>query len=144
MIRLAVPLLAVLLAGCAAKQPEVTSEQGLEWVAQGSPEAINAAVKALAGSNPADAEKLHDALARAMQVAPERVLALVGARDVLASRNICVPVLSAGESPKQVKEELARSRKAIESVTDPKLARAKEACIAELVQAETAVDRGEE
>ena len=143
-MRLAVPLLAMLLAGCTAKQPDMTSEEGLASIAQGSPEAIDAAVKALPGAGPAKAEKLHDALARAMQSAPDRVLALVGTSDVLAPPNLCVPVLAEDDTPQARKNILSRSRKAIESVTDPKLAAAKEACIAELVQAETAVDRGEE
>lgn len=143
-MRLAVPLLAMLLAGCTTKQPDMTSDEGLASIAQGSPEAIDAAVKALPRANPARAEKLHDALARAMQSAPERVLALVGTSDLLAAPNLCVPVLAANDTPLARKNALTRSRKAIESVTDPKLAAAKEACIAELVQAETAVDRSEE
>ena len=144
MRRLALPLLAVLLAGCAAKAPDMTSDEGLASIAQGSPEAIDAAVKALPGADPAKAEKLHDALARAMQSAPDRVLGLVGTSTFLAAPNLCVPVLAANDTPQARKNALARSRKAIESVADPKLAGAKEACIAELVQAETAVDRGEE
>jgi len=136
--------LAVLVAGCAAKQPEVTSKEGLAWIAQGSPEAIAAAVNALPRSNAARAERLHDALAHAMQSAPDRVLPLVGTADTLSARNVCVPMLAEGATPKEQKDDLARSRKAIESVTDPALAKAKEACLAELVQVETAVDRGEE
>ena len=142
--RLAAGLLALAIAGCGTAQPEVTSDEGLQWVARGSPEALAAAVRALPKADGHAGEALLDALGRAMQVEPARVLALVGTSDLLAPRYICVPSLFGDDAPQRVKAELERSRKAIESVSDPALARPREACLAELAQAQSAIDREEE
>jgi hypothetical protein len=139
----AVPLLALALAACGTAPP-ATSDEGLERIAKGSPEAIAEAVAALPDADGHAGESLLDALARAMQVAPERVLALVGTSALLAPQNICVPILSAGDPPQVARAELERSRVAIEAVKDPRLAKAREACLAEVAQAQTALDRQEE
>lgn len=137
--------LALALGGCSVKPAiDVTSDDGLAQVAKGNPDAVEAAGKALTRADAADAEKLRGALVLAMQVAPDKVLALVGRDEALAPQSICVPRVDENETPQGNKAALARSRKAIESVTDPALAKAKEACLAELVQSEAAFDHGPE
>lgn len=122
----------------------ITSDEVLARVAAGNPDAIDAAAAALSKTDAGDHMMLRSALARAMQVAPERVLGLVGTGKGLDAGAICVPFLSEDESPQVLKETVAKSRKAIESVTDPALADARTACLAEVASAEAVLDRGGE
>ncbi len=132
----------LLLCGLGAcGQPDVTTYPGTEQVAKGEPQAISEAVTALADPKRANKDLLH-ALGRAMQVAPERVLPLVGTTGLLTAQAICLPQ-PWNETPQSWKATIEASRKAIESVSDPALAKPREACLAEVNAAATALDRGE-
>jgi plasmid maintenance system antidote protein VapI len=131
-----VPMLA-LLCGVAActRHPDVLTEDGAEWVAKGSPEAIAAAVEAAPRADTHPAEALADALARAMQVAPERVLPLVGTRGPLfQAAAICLPQ-GWDDTPQEWAATIERSRAKIAAVTDPALAAQKKACLDEIANA---------
>jgi hypothetical protein len=130
------PMLALLCGLGACGQPDVLTEEGAEWVARGSPEAIAAAVEAAPRADTHPAEALADALARAMQVAPERVLPLVGTNGPLFQPGaICLPQ-GWDDTPQQRSASLARSRASISAVKDSALARQKKACLDEIARAE--------
>ncbi|MBO9713809.1 hypothetical protein [Sphingomonas sp.] len=135
-------LAALALAGCGSSVD--VSDDLLNRTAAGDPQAIETAAKKLPRTDPGEHGQLEDALARAMQVAPAKVLALVGRDKRLSAHAICVPFLAGDEAPRRLKELVARSRAAIESVTDPALARAKTDCLAEVTAAETALERSGE
>lgn len=117
-------LLASSLGACA---PDVTSPKGLAWVARGSPVGIAEAGKAM--RDPRRASKsLLNALGEAMQVAPERVLPLVGTGEFLTV-DICLPQ---GWGGADWREMMLASRKAVASVRDPALAAQRGACLAHI------------
>lgn len=138
------PMLALFcgLAAC-TQQPDALTGEGTEWIAKGSPEAIAAAVAAGPRADGHAAEELAHALGRAMQVAPERVLSLIGTQDLFTAQAICLPQHWDG-TPRNRRETIEASRKAIEAVNDPALSKQREACLAEINAATTALDREEE
>lgn len=133
---------ALALAGCSAGSSGGTAD--LDAVAAGDPAAIDRAVARLPGADAPAAERIQRALARAMQAAPDRVLPLVNRSDKLRASAVCVPFLPEDDSPMALKEIVAKSRYAIESVDDPALARQKTACLAEIAAAETELARNGE
>lgn len=137
------PILLLCAVAACAQQPDALSEQGAEWVAKGSPEAIAAAVAAAPRADTHPAEALADALGRAMQVAPQRVLPLVGTQRLFSPQAICLPQPWT-DNPRTRRATIEASRKAIEGVSDPALAKQREACLAEVNAAATALDRGED
>jgi hypothetical protein len=112
-----------------------------DWVAQGSPSAVSAAVEAMRTSDAGDAESLTDALGRAMQVAPARVLPLVDSGSEFSADRICVPFLSDDQPVPAVLRSLERSRQSIASVSEVGLARQRAACLRVIARYEKTVRR---
>ncbi|MCW3847800.1 hypothetical protein OF829_11170 [Sphingomonas sp. LB-2] len=143
-MRAAALALALIAGGGCSPARDMPLNAIADEAATGNPEGIVSAVSRLKQSGTRDAETLQDALGRAMQVAPDRVLPLVGTSEALAPRHICLPLLDPMAPPHWAKEQIEASRKAIEGVRDPSLAKPREACLAEVNSAATALDRGEE
>jgi hypothetical protein len=115
-----------------AQQLRPLSERYLAWVARGSAAAVASARREMARLDAGDAEALGDALGRAMQVAPSRVLPLVNSAPGLSADWICTPFIGEDVSIERASAILRRSRKAIERVNDPRLASARAACLREI------------
>jgi hypothetical protein len=83
-----------------------------------------------------DAEMLGDALGRAMQVAPQRVLPLVNRAPGLDANWICTPFVSDEMPLARARAIVRKSRWAIESVREPRLAKQRAACLDDIRQYE--------
>jgi hypothetical protein len=102
---------------------------GYESIARGSSRWIRLAEEMLQYSDACYTEGIQSSLGAAMQKAPKNVLPLVDKTSVLAADHICLPFISDEASIKLQLAELARSRKAIQRVHDPKFQTQKESCL---------------
>ena len=130
-----------LSSGAAARALQPLTNQYLAWVAKGSAAAVASAKKEMRRRDAGDAESLGDALGQAMQIAPARVLPLVDSAPGLDANWICTPLISEDVSLERAKAILRKSRKAIESVRDRRLAKARKACLRDIQESEAALAR---
>lgn len=86
-----------------------------------------------ASSSACASEMLIQALAQAMQKTPAAVLPYVDTSDQLSHDQICLP-MGIEEPDAVTRRNIAASTKALNSVTDPKLAAQKAACLAAIQQ----------
>jgi len=88
-----------------------------------------------------DAESLGDALGRAMQLAPTRVLPLVDTAPGLDANWICTPFIGDDVSISRARAILRKSRKAIEGVRNPRLGKARATCLRDIREGEAELAR---
>ena len=103
--------------------------KGYAVIETGDPRAVAFAVKMLKWSDACVTESLLSSLGTAMQVAPRIVLPYVGTSDLLNADQICLPFISEDEPDSVAHAIVARSRRAIEGVHDPKLEKQRFACL---------------
>jgi hypothetical protein len=98
-----------------------------EAIAGGAAPWVAVAEQALARADACQAEGIVDALGRAMQRAPENVLPLVGRSGELSAERICLPSISDEMPLKAQREQVRKSRVAIQAVSGS--SRQKAACL---------------
>jgi hypothetical protein len=119
-----------------AKTLPPLTDRYLAWVAKGSLPAIASAKREMRRRDAGDAEDLGDALGRAMQVAPLRVLPLVNSGPGFEANWLCTPLISEDVSTARAKAILRRSRVSIERVRDRKLSRQRAICLKDIQEGE--------
>lgn len=102
---------------------------GYRAIARGSPQWVALAAKLMTHADACYAEGLQDALGQAMRRAPRAVLPLVGRSATLSAELICLPFISDEIAVSTQSIAVARSRRAIEAVSDEALRQQREACL---------------
>ena len=134
-------LIALPTAAMAALPSDMLTATELARAAAGDSAAIAAAREALRTSDAGNTDMLQDALGRAMQVSPERILPLVDTAPELRAQNICLPFLSEDDPKAEIRATILRTRDRLDAVRDPQLAAAKAACMSQVRRNLAALDR---
>jgi hypothetical protein len=127
--------------GTVAKPLPPLSDAYLAWVAKGSAPAIASAKKEMGRRDAGDAEDLGDALGRAMQAAPRRVLPLVDSGPGFDANWLCAPFIGEDVSLGRARAILRKSRMAVERVHDARLAKARAVCLRNIREGEATLAR---
>jgi hypothetical protein len=98
-------------------------------IAGGSREWVALAEKMIAYTDACYTESLQAALGAAMRKSPRNVLPLVDKTPALSADHICLPFISDEQPVAAQAREIQKSRRAIASVRDRRLAKPKAACL---------------